>query len=111
MVADFYLRAFNAGAVAGLLDSGRKWGMFFFISKKKGFPNKKLEGIAQISNHVTQINENITKISKMYCYTPSEGVWYCIITRWWQLKYSLFSTLPGEVVQFDLSIFLKGVDT
>ena len=85
--------------------SGRKWGIFFFHPKKKGFPNKKLGGIAKRSNHVTQINKDITKISKMYGYTPSEGVWYFIITRRW------LSPLPGEVVQFDLRIFLKGVET
>ena len=99
MVADFYLRAFNAGRLAG---SG---GCFFSSQKKRDFHYKKLGGIAQISNHVTQINKDITKISKMYCYTPSEGVWYCIITRRW------LSPLPGEVVQFDLRIFLKGVET
>ena len=78
---------------------------FFSSQKKRDFHYKKLGGIAQISNHVTQINKDITKISKMYCYTPSEGVWYCIITRRW------LSPLPGEVVQFDLRIFLKGVET
>ena len=26
-------------------------------------------------------------------------------TRWWQLKYFLFSPLPGEMIQFDEHIF------
>ena len=29
-------------------------------------------------------------------------------SRWWQLKYFLFSTLPGEMIQFD-SYFSKGL--
>ena len=29
-------------------------------------------------------------------------------TRWWQLKYFLFSPLPGEMIQFDEHIFQMG---
>ena len=36
------------------------------------------------------------------CFTVSESTG----TRWWQLKYFLFSTLPGEMIQFD-SYFWK----
>ena len=36
------------------------------------------------------------------CFTVSESTG----TRWWQLKYFLFSTLPGEIIQFD-SYFWK----
>ena len=29
-------------------------------------------------------------------------------SRWWQLKYFLFSSLPGEMIQFDDHIFQRG---
>ena len=29
-------------------------------------------------------------------------------SRWWQLKYFLFSPLPGEMIQFDEHIFQMG---
>ena len=38
------------------------------------------------------------------CFTVSKSTG----TGWWQLKYFLFSTLPGEMIQFDNHIFQMG---
>ena len=41
----------------------------------------------------------------------SRGDCESTITRWWQLKYVLFSPLLGERMQFDVCIFFRWVET
>ena len=44
------------------------------------------------------------------CQQPFKGrTWD--MAGWWQLKYFLFSQLPGEMIQFDYIMFFRWVET
>ena len=51
--------------------------------------------------------DSILVISPGNVYIPWSG-WRGLITRWWNFKYLLFSTLLGEMIQFDKHIFPLG---
>ena len=85
------------------------WKIFFFFFSGETLPSFRGKPLNFAYEHIgTGARNSAGGTWVKGGYTPSEGVWYCIITRWWQLKYFSFSSLPGEMIQFDDHIFQMG---
>ena len=61
------------------------------------------------SSKATVTNGDFEQKHRFPCRGPCEISWIMVwMTRWWQLKYFLCSSLPGEMIQFDEHIFQMG---
>ena len=71
------------------------------ISRKVPGTRSEISKKSSFYQHLDSRKKRSEKVVKwMYLEIPG--------TRWWQLKYFLFSSLPGEMIQFEKHIFQGG---